>query len=97
MLAAGKMAGKIIFVCALVTADVALEWMFVAVAAHVNGVENIVRKVNITMLAFMQDLLVRYGQGGGGCARLAVVDTCSQTIHAVLKAKAGSRATILMA
>lgn len=53
MLATGKMACKIIFVYAHMTTDVALEWMFIAMAAHVNSVEDIVRKVNITMLAFM--------------------------------------------
>lgn len=53
MLSTGKMACKIVPVYAHVTTDVALEWMFVAVAAHVNGVEDIIQKVNMTMLAPM--------------------------------------------
>lgn len=97
MLATGKMAGKIVFVCAFMPTAVALEWMFIAVAAHVNSVEDIVRKVNITMLAFIHDLLVRYSQGRGGCARLAVANTRSQSVHVVLKAKAQSRTTVLVA
>lgn len=53
MLATGKMARKVVFVYAHVSTDVALERMFIAMTAHVNGVEDIVGKVNITVLAFM--------------------------------------------
>lgn len=45
------MASKIVFVHAHMTADVALEWMFIAMAAHMNGIDYVIRKVNITMLA----------------------------------------------
>lgn len=53
MLSACKMTRKVIFVHAHVTTDVTLERVFVAMASHVNGVEDIIHKVNITMLAFM--------------------------------------------
>lgn len=53
MLPTGKMACKIIFVDARVTTDVALEWMFVVMAAHVNGVEDIIQKLNITIVALV--------------------------------------------
>lgn len=53
MLSTGKMARKVVFVYAHVTTDVALERLFVAMAAHVNGVEDVIQKVNFTMLAFM--------------------------------------------
>lgn len=73
------------------TTDVALEWMFIAMAAHVNSVEDIVRKVNITMLAFMQKLLVRHSQGRVGRARLAVANARGKNVQVVLKAEAGNR------
>lgn len=53
MLSAGKMARKVVFVYAHVTTDVALEWVFVAMTAHVNGVEDVIQKLNITVLAFI--------------------------------------------
>lgn len=53
MLSASKMAREVVSVDAHVTTDVALEWMFVAMAAHVNGVEDVIQKVNITVLAFI--------------------------------------------
>lgn len=53
MLSTCEMARKVISVHAHVTTDVALEWMFVAVAAHVNCVEDIIQELNVTMLAFM--------------------------------------------
>lgn len=89
MLSTGKMACKVVSVDAHVTTDVALEWMFVAMAAHVNGVEDNIQELNITVLAFMRGLLVRCGQGRGGCARLAVAILLSKSV--VLKAEALSR------
>lgn len=89
MLSAGKMARKVISVYAQVTTDVALEWMVVAMAAHVNSVEDVIQKLNVTVLAFMQELLVRCGQGRCRGARLAVADTRSERV--VLKAEAGNR------
>ena len=53
MLAPGKMACKVVFVYTHVSTDVTLERMRVAMTAHMNGVEDIVREVNITVLAFM--------------------------------------------
>lgn len=88
MLSTGKMASKVVSVYAHVTTDVALEWMFIAMAAHVNGVEDIIHKLNITVLAFMEEMLVRCGEGSGRCARLAVANTRSQC--AVLKTQAGN-------
>lgn len=71
MLATGKMARKVIPVKAHVTANVALEWMFVTVAAHVNGVENIISELNFTMLALIQEPLLRRRRGGLGRAVMA--------------------------
>lgn len=93
MLSTGKMARKVVFVYARMATDVALEWVFIAMAAHVNSVEDIIQKVNIAMQAFMQGLLVRRGQGRGRCARLAVANARSESVHAVLKAEAGIRTT----
>lgn len=91
MLAAGEVAGKVVLVHAHVTTDVALKWMFVAMATHVDGVENIVREANVTVLTLLQEVLVRGRQRGGRCARLAVADANSEGVHAVLKVQAGNR------
>lgn len=84
------MARKVISVYAQMTTDVALEWMFIAMAAHVNGVEDVIQKLNVTVLAFMQELLVRCSRGRCRCARLAVADTRSECV--ALQAEAGNRA-----
>lgn len=51
MLSTCKMAGKVIFVFAHLATDIALEWVFIAVTSHVNGVQDVITKVNLTMLA----------------------------------------------
>lgn len=56
VLAAGKVARKVVLALALVAADVALERVFVAVAAHVDGVEDVVREVDVTVLAVVQSV-----------------------------------------
>lgn len=53
MLPASKVAGKVVLALALVAADVALEWVLVSVAPHVDGVEDVVREVDVTVLAMM--------------------------------------------
>lgn len=53
MLATGKMTCKVVLVSTHVSTDVALKWIFIAMAAHVNGIEDIVGEVNVTMMAFM--------------------------------------------
>lgn len=58
MLSTGEMACKVILVKARMTTNVALEWMFVTMATHVNGVENIIQELNFAMLAFIEELLV---------------------------------------
>lgn len=58
MLSAGKMACKVIFVKAHMTTNVALERMFITMATHVNGVENIIQELDVTVLAFIYELLV---------------------------------------
>lgn len=47
------MTRKVIFVLAHLTTDVTLERVLVAVTSHVNGVQNVIAKVNLTVLAFM--------------------------------------------
>lgn len=56
VLSAGKMASKVILALALVATYVALEWVFIAMAAHVNGVEDVVGEIDVTVLAVMQDV-----------------------------------------
>lgn len=62
MLTTGKMACKIVSVDAHVTTDVALEWMLVAMATHVDGVEDIIQELNVTMLTFIREIFVGCGQ-----------------------------------
>lgn len=56
VLPAGEMASKVVLALALVAADVALERVFVAMAAHVNGVKDVVGEVDVTVLAVMQSV-----------------------------------------
>lgn len=74
MLPAGKVAGKVVLALALVAADVALEWVLVTMAAHVDGVEDVVREVDITVLAVVQHMgVLKWGrQARGRCTGLAV-------------------------
>lgn len=96
MLPTGKVAGKIILALALVATDVALEWVLVAVAAHVNGVEDVVRKKDVTVLTVMQHVGVLEwgGQDRGRCTGLAVGDTRGAGTPTVLAAGSPSRAAI---
>lgn len=74
VLPAGKVAGKVILALALVAADVALEWVLVPMATHVDGVEDVVGEVDITVLAVMQHMgVLEWGrQTGGRCTRLTI-------------------------
>lgn len=56
MLSSGKVAGKVIPVSAPVPADVTLEGIFVAVATHVNGVEDVIRKVDVAVGTVLEQL-----------------------------------------
>lgn len=96
MLPAGKVTGKVIFALALVATDVALEWVLIAVAAHVDGVQDVVREVDVTVLAVMQHVRVLEwgGQARGWRAGLAVGNTWGTCAHAVLTAGSPTRATI---
>lgn len=99
VLPASKVASKIVLALALVTTDVALEWVLVAVAAHVDGVEDVVREVDVTVLAVMQHVgvLQRGREAWGWCTRLAVGDARSAGAPAVLTALTPtSRATVTM-
>ena len=58
MLAPGKVAGKVVAIPAAVAADVALEWVLIAVAAHVDGKEDVVREVDVAVRAVLQHLRV---------------------------------------
>lgn len=53
VLPACKVAGKVVLALTLVATDVALEWVLIAMAAHVDGVEDIVGEVDVTVLAVM--------------------------------------------
>ena len=94
MLPAGKVAGEVILALALVAADVALEWFLVAVAAHVDSVEDVVGKVDVTVLAVMQhvEVLEWDRQAWGRRTGLAVGDTGGTGAPTVLAAGSPSRA-----
>lgn len=88
VLPAGKVASKVILALALVATDVALEWVLIAVATHVNGVKDVVREVDVTMLAVMQHVgVLECGRKPWGWrAGLAVEDTRGTCVPAVLAA-----------
>lgn len=96
VLPAGKMAGKVILALALVAADVALEWVLVAMAAHVDGVEDVVGEIDVTVLAVMQHVGVLEwgGQAWGRGTGLTVGDTRGTGAPTVLTAGSPSRAAI---
>lgn len=94
MLSTGKMASKVILALALVAAYVALEWVFIAMAAHVNGVEDVVGEIDVTVLAVVQDVgvLERGRHAWSRRAGLAVGDTRCTGMPTVLAAGSPSRA-----
>lgn len=69
VLASRKVTGKIIAVSAPVSAYVTLERVLITMAAHVDGVEDVVREINVTVGAVVEHLGVLYR---GGCPWLAV-------------------------
>lgn len=93
VLPSGKMAGKVILALALVSADVALEWVLVAVATHVYGVKDVIWEINVTVLAVVQDVgvLGRCRQAMGWRAGLAVGDTGSVCASTVIAAGSSPR------
>lgn len=96
MLPASKVAGKVVLAFALMAADVALEWVLVAMAAHVDGVEDVVGEVDVTVLAVMQHVgVLEWGrQARGWCTGLAVGDTRGTGAPTVLAAGSPSRAAV---
>lgn len=96
VLPAGEVAGKVVLALALVATDVALERVFVAMAAHVNGVKDVVGEVDVTVLAVMQSVgvLELRRQTWGWCAGSAIGDTRGAGAPTVLAAGSPSRATI---
>ena len=94
VLPAGKVAGEVILALAFVAADVALKWVLVAMAAHVDCVEDVVGEVDVTVLAVMQRVVVLEwgGQAWGWRTGLAVGDTRRTGATAVLAAGSSSRA-----
>lgn len=84
MLPTCKVAGKVIFAFALVATNVALERVLVAMAAHVDGVEDVVGVIDVTVLAVMQHVWVLKWSGldRGWCAGLAVGNTGSAGVLA---------------
>lgn len=63
VLASRKVTGKIIAVSAPVSAYVTLERVLITMAAHVDGVEDVVREIYVTVGAVVEHLGVLY-QGG---------------------------------
>lgn len=88
------MTGKIILVLTLASTDVTLERVLVPVTAHVDGVEDVVGEVHVTVLAVVQELWVLNRQGGRGRAGLAVPDARRARVGAGLAARAGHRAVV---
>ena len=74
MLSLSKMASKVILITALTATDVALERILIAVAAHVDGVEDVVCKVGLAVLAAVKQLRVLWWQARDRCARHAVAN-----------------------
>lgn len=56
VLSSGKVAGKVVPVSAPVATNVTLEGVFVAMATHVNGVEDIVWKIDVAVGAVLEQL-----------------------------------------
>lgn len=72
MLPSCKMTGEVVLVFTFAPTDVALERVLIPMTSHVNGVEDVVGKVHVTVLAVVQELRVLGRQGRGGRARLAI-------------------------
>lgn len=75
MLASCKVASEVVLVFTLTPTNVTLERVFKSMAAHVDGVKDIVRKVHVTVWAVVQELRVLNWQGWSWSARLTVTDT----------------------
>lgn len=96
MLPPGKVAGKVILALALVPTNVALEGVLIPMTPHVDGVEDVVREVDVTVLAVMKHVgVLQWGrQAWGRCAGLAVGDTRGTSVHAMLTAGSLSRTAV---
>lgn len=86
MLPLSKVASKVVLAPALVAADVALERVLKAMTSHVDSVKNVVREVDVTVLAVMQHVRVlqRSGQARSWSARLAVGNARGAVVPTVL-------------
>lgn len=98
MLPPCKVTRKVILALALVATDIALEWVLVAVATHVDGVQDVVGEVDVTVLAVMKHVGVvkRGGQSRGGRAGLAVGDARGAGAPAVFTARPAARAAVAL-
>lgn len=96
VLATSKVTGKVILALALVTTNVALEWVLVTMATHVDGVEDVVREVDVTVLAVVKHVRVLKwgGQAWGWRAGLAVGYTGSADVPTVIAAWSTSGAAV---
>ena len=74
MLTPCKVASKVILAPTSVTTDVALEGVLITVATHVDGVEDVVGEVDVTVLAAVKQLRVLWWQARDRCARHAVAN-----------------------
>lgn len=61
VLPSGKVAGEVVPVSAPVAAYVTLEWVFVAMATHVNGVEDVIGEVDVAVGAVLEQLRLMAG------------------------------------
>lgn len=98
MLPPCKVTRKVILALALVATDIALEWVLVAMASHVDGVQDVVWEVDVTVLAVMKHVrIVKWGgQPWGGRAGLAVGDARSAGAPAVLTARPAAWAAVTL-
>lgn len=96
VLPSSKVAGKVVLALAFVATDVALEWVLIAVTAHVDGVQDVVREIDVTVLAMMQHVgILKWGRKAWSrCTGLAVGDTRGAGAPTVLAAGSPSRAAV---
>ena len=71
VMSARVVAGKVVLVPAHGAADVALEGVLVAMATHVYGVQDVIRELDVTVLALVRGRRILGRAGGGGRRRHA--------------------------
>lgn len=80
VLSPGKVAGKVVPVSAPVPTDVTLERIFIAMATHVNGVENIIWEVDVAVRTVVEQLRL---VARVWCSGLAVSATVARRARSV--------------